>query len=301
MSTKTLSPAGIETPVLVESLHTRDVPSLPITWRNRYHREEIADLIANYPGRSVWEPESGEFVLASPWRHRDEVAILVELAGVRHVRPLIGGLIERCRETGVTLVLTAEMHERQRPEFWSHVGLAPLEDVVSFALTMSANDPPRPLDSRLEFKRVDAANNDDVARLVMIDNASFPWLWWNNRKEFESYLAIDGVEIYLAMVGGHAIGYAGMTRYDQWVHLDRIAVSPDRQGNGFGRGIMHFVTNRVKEIGFRRIVLSTQRTNRSSRSLYAGMGFQRARDHDYRIYGRWLVDPRTLPGPGEGI
>jgi GNAT superfamily N-acetyltransferase len=301
VSTKTLGPAAIETPELVESLHTRDIPSLPVSWRNRYDREGIADLIASYPGRSVWEPTSGEFVLASPWRHRDEVAILVELAGVRHVRPLIGGLIERCRETGAKLVLTAEMHERQRPEFWNHVGLVPLEDVVSFALAVSADDPPCPLNPRLEFQRVDPSENDQIARLVMIDNSSFPWLWWNNREEFESYLAIDSVEVYLAMAGSLPVGYAGMTRYDQWAHLDRIAVRPDRQGNGFGRGIMHFVTNRVKELGFHRIALSTQRKNRSSRSLYAGMGFQRARDHDYRIYGRWLVDPRTLPGPGEGI
>ncbi|HEV2108835.1 MAG TPA: GNAT family N-acetyltransferase [Thermomicrobiales bacterium] len=284
---------------VVESLLPGDVLSLPLGWRNRFDREEIASLLENYPGRSAWEPESGEFVLAAPWRHRDEVAMLAELASVRHVRPLIDGLVERCREKGARLVLTAEMHERQRPEFWKSVGLDPLEDVISFTLTVSNGG--SQVNSRLEFERVEPGNRDRIDELVVIDNTSFPWLWWNNRTEFDAYLVTGGVEVYLVKLEGRAVGYVGMTRYQGWMHLDRIAIAPRYQGHGHGRAALEFVLSRTRELGFVRVALSTQRENRHSRSLYAAMGFQRSRENDYRIYGRWLVDPRTLPGPGNGI
>ncbi len=284
---------------VVESLLPGDVPSLPLGWRNWFDREETSSLLESYPGRSVWEPESGEFVLAAPWRHREEVAMLAELAGIRHIRPLIDGLVTRCRDQAVRLVLTAEMHERQRPEFWKSVGLDPLEDVISFTLN-TRNQRPR-VDSRPEFERIESGNHDRIDELVTIDNTSFPWLWWNNRAEFDAYLATSGVEVYLVKLKDRSLGYVGMTRYQGWMHLDRIAVVPRYQGNGLGRAALEFVLSRARELGFVRVALSTQRENRHSRSLYEAAGFQRSRENDYRIYGRWLVDPRTLPGPGNGI
>ena len=256
-------------------------------------------MLRAFPGRSVWHPADREFVLVSPWRHREETAILAEISGVRHVQAMIESVFDRCRQEGAKVVLTAEMHERQRPQFWSSVGMHLFETVIALALSPLRVRGRRP--NRLAFQRLASEDAEAVALLTTIDNDAFPWLWWNSRTEFSAYLALDDVEVYLATLSGDAVGYVGLTRYRGWGHLDRIAIRPGYQGAGLGREAVDFAITRCQELGFHSLSLSTQEENWQSRAVYGGAGFKRMRDNDYRLYGHWLVDEQSLPGPGNGV
>lgn len=283
----------------VQSLQPADVDTLTLGWRNRFKPDEMKAMLQAFPGRSVWHPESQEFVLVMPWRHRDETVILTEISAVRHIRHLIQGVFERSRDGGARIVLTAEMHERQRPAFWGSVGMHHLETVMALSLSPLRVRGGRP--DQLVFRRVAAGDGGDLDHLLRIDNEAFPWLWWNSRREFVAYLGIEGVEVYLATLDGRPVGYVGLTRYRGWGHLDRVAIAPELQGRGLGREAVDFAIVRCAELGFRSLSLSTQDENWQSRAVYRGAGFKHVRDNDYRLYGYWLVDDRTLPGPGNGI
>lgn len=286
-------------PPEVRSMHADDVDTLSLSWRNRYEPDEMQSMLRSFPGRSVWHPESQEFVLVNPWRHRAETVILAEIFSIRHVRPLLRGVFERCRTEGAKVVLTAEMQERQQPHFWAGVGLYHLETVIALALSPLRLRPS--VADRLAFQRVMPGDTQAIDLLVRIDNNAFSWLWWNSKAEFESYLALSEVEVYLAMLGNQVVGYVGLTRYRGWGHLDRVAIAPEFQGKGLGREAVDFTIARGLELGFRSLSLSTQEENWQSRAVYRNAGFEHVRDNDYRLYGHWLVDDRTLPGPGNGV
>ncbi|MBX6343245.1 MAG: GNAT family N-acetyltransferase, partial [Thermomicrobiaceae bacterium] len=145
------------------------------------------------------------------------------------------------------------------------------------------------------FERVDIHDQGRFAELVALDHASFPWLWWNSVEEFENYFGSPGVEIYLGRDhAGAAVSYIGVTRFRNWGHLDRIAVAPERQGEGLGLQSLDFAVEVLARGGARRVGLSTQARNVRSRTLYERYGFQRSPSQDYCLYGRWL-------GPAEPL
>lgn len=283
----------------IQSLLPDDVERLSLGWRNRFEPDEMKAMLHAYPERSAWHPESQEFILVSPWRHREETAILAEISGVRHIRPLINAVFAQCRYQGATVVLTAEMHERQRPRFWQSVGMQPVEKII--ALSLSPVRLRRDQPDRLAFKRVSPGDESDLDILLALDHAAFPWLWWNTRDEFVFYLGLTDVEVYLAVLENRVVGYVGMTRYRGWGHLDRVAIAPEQQGKGFGREAVDFSIARGQELGFSSLSLSTQEENWQSRAVYKRAGFTHVRDNDYRLYGHWLLEAQTLSGPGNGV
>ncbi|MCS7051562.1 MAG: N-acetyltransferase, partial [Thermomicrobium sp.] len=48
-------------------LEGEDLPSLRLKWGSRFSLQEVAALVREAPGLSLWVPSSGEYVLAGPW------------------------------------------------------------------------------------------------------------------------------------------------------------------------------------------------------------------------------------------
>lgn len=278
----------------IRTLTADDVPRLRLGWRNRHDVPEILRVLSSYPGRSVWAPLSGEFALVGPWRHRAEVAVVQELAAVREVPALIEGVAERGADGGAALVLMVELDERRRSSFYDRIGFDALDEVVAYELER----PPVSAVawSPLRFVPLSASDGDGIAEAVRIDHAAFAWLWWNSEREFGEYAAMAGVEVFLGLRDGVPVSYVGVTTYPGWGHLDRMAVHPVAQGSGIGRRSLAFAVEHLARRGARRVALSTQQANRRSQRLYERFGFRRTGGNDYRLYGRWLVDPRGLPG-----
>ena len=283
----------------VRVLLPADVGTLGLGWRNRSSADEARSILAAYPGRSVWRPDSREFVIVGPWRHRPEIAVVQELAAVRHGEALLAAVVERCRAAGDEMVLVIELDETRRPSFYARAGLAPVEEVITYELERPGT---AGMPGPLVFEAVDSADEAGVAELLRIDHAAFPWLWRNSEAEFRVYLGTPGVRVFLGRRGAEPpVAYVGITSYNGWGHLDRIAVDPAVQGEGLGRQALEFAVAALARRGARRIGLSTQRDNVRSQRLYEAFGFRRSRLNDYRLYGAALgrvgqVD--TYPGGG---
>lgn len=281
-----------------------DVPALRLGGRGRIGEAAMRRVLEGYPGRSVWRPESLEFALLSPWRHRDEIALVQELDAASHGEELLAAAVGRCRELGAAMTLVIEVEDRRRPGFYLRAGLEPIEEVITYELGPPL---PHPLvvgdDSVLAFSRVMPGDAAGMAELVRLDHAAFPWLWWNSPDEFAVYAGTVGVRLYLARAARRSVGYLGMTTYPGWGHLDRIAIDPAGQGRGHGRRALAFAVATLAEAGARRVALSTQRLNVRSQRLYEGAGFQRSPGFDYQLYGAVLRAPApgvTLGVPPQG-
>ena len=281
------SPAQIT--AVVETLHPEHVARL----RPRLGGTALADIrreIEAYPGRSVWAPETLEYALLTPWRHRPEIAHVRELRAVRHAAPLLRSAVERADAHGAALVLVIEMDESRRPAFYEQAGLRRLEDVITFELDRGQALPDK---RSLRFRRLPPALGDDLRALLALDHAAFPWLWWNSAEEFRAYAETPGVELYLGLRDTVPVCYLGLTMFADWGHLDRIAVAPAAQGQGLGGEAVRFAIETLRRGGARRIGLSTQRDNVRSQRLYARFGFRRSPGYDYRLFGAPLRPPAT--------
>jgi ribosomal protein S18 acetylase RimI-like enzyme len=274
---------------IVRTLAPADVPALRLPGRRG--AESVRRLLDLHPGRSVWVPSTLEYALIGPWRNRPEIASIEDLVAVRHVEELLRAAVERCADQGDELILTVELDTRRSPARYARAGLEMLEEVITYEL--SSVREPWSGSGRIRLVRVQ--ENDDAAidLVTSIDQDSFPWLWRNNRAEFDIYLHTPGVEVWLVEADDDPVAYFGVTLFPDWGHLDRIAVVPEQQGRGFGLETLGLAVDTMRTRGARRVGLSTQRSNRRSQRLYERFGFQRTPAHDYRLFGAWCREQRA--------
>ena len=214
-----------------------------------------------------------------------------EIYAVRHVEPLLQAAFERCADRGDDLMLVLDFESDLLPSRYERAGLHLLEEVVTYELVLPYGT--RETSGSLHEERVFPEDVDAVAELLRIDRTSFPWLWQNNRIEFETYLMTPGVTVSLVTRNADPIGYYGVTHFPGWSHLDRIAVLPSLQGLGVGSQVLSLALQSARHSGSRRIGLSTQQTNHRSQRLYERFGFRRTPDLDYRLFGAWCRGDRT--------
>ena len=273
---------------VVRTLGPGDVPALRLPGRRG--AESVRRLLERYPGRSVWVPSTLEYALIGPWRNRPEIASVENLVAVRHLEELLRAAVERCADQGDELMLTVELDSRRSPARYERAGLEMLEEVITYEIGISRE--PWSGSDYLRLVRVDANDEAAIDLVTGIDQASFPWLWRNNRAEFDVYLQTPGVEVWLIEEDCEPVGYFGVTLFPDWGHLDRVAVVPEQQGRGLGLETLGLAVDVMRQRGARRAGLSTQRTNRRSQRLYERFGFQRTPEHDYRLFGAWCQPER---------
>src|SRR5918993_1190092 len=268
---------------IVRTLVPGDVPALRLPGRRS--AESMRRLLDLHPGRSVWVPSTLEYALIGPWRNRPEIASIEDLVAVRHMEELLRAAVERCAEHGDELVLTVELDARRSPARYERAGLEMLEEVITYEMDILRE--PWSGSGRIRPVRVNANDEAAIERVTDIDQTSFPWLWRNNRAEFDVYLETPGVEVWLVEADGDPVAYFGVTLFPDWGHLDRIAVVPEQQGRGLGLETLGLAVDTMRQRGTRRVGLSTQRSNRRSQRLYERFGFQRSPAHDSRFFGAW--------------
>lgn len=281
-SKKLAMPGGIEV------LRPSDVDSIRIPWDARYTRSEIEELAGQEPGLSLWNRRTGGYLLGGRWRHRNEIANVIDINGPSIAVELLKVFVWRTTELKFELAIVAEYSERRRESYYAAASLEPIEDIVIYELgrlpDRRATDATR---DGLIVETVDLDSDVQRKQLLRLDHSAFPWLWWNTAEEFENYAGVPGVEIVIVRSeDGRPLGYIGTTSLGTWGHLDRIAVDPALQGQGYGRWLLELAIERLRDAGARRVALSTQASNTVSRALYESFGFRRSRAHDYRIYGR---------------
>lgn len=275
----------------VEPLLADDVRSLYLPWSSPFESASLARHLRAYPTRAFWLPETGEYIVGEPWRHRDEITAIVDISA-RHNGAL---LLERMRypqdHLAHELIVMTDFAGTRSPSFYAGLGLGLMQEVLCYELRVIPPEPPRGL---LTFAAVSHERRDELAALIAVDHASFPWLWWNSAAEFAAYANVPGVALYLGTDGGgRPLAYVGITHFRGWGHLDRIGVVPDHQGAGYGLETLRFAVRMLARGGASRVGLSTQANNTRSQRLYHRFGFQRTYQNDYNIYGAWVNPARA--------
>lgn len=270
-------------------LTTDDAHRIRPGWTSRFDRPDIRNVVGQYPDISQWIPETGEYLIAGPWRHRSDVSTVMELSAQHGAPGLLGAFADASKMAGLELALLSEHQESRNPRLYERAGFDFLEHILIYELpSVPVIESDR---FRLKFREMLVIRDDDLEALMELDHLAFPWLWWNSEGEFLNYGRARGVKIYGGFdENGRLVSYVGVTLFRAWGHLDRIAVRPELQGQGIGLESLDWSIFALAQGGARRIGLSTQARNERSRYMYERYGFERKSQQDYYLYGVWLQD-----------
>lgn len=274
-------------------LRIEDIPELRLGWSSRYDRYELEQILRYGSGTALWSPETREYVIGGPWRHRPEVLSILELSARARAAGLLDELANTAERNGKRLVIASEHQEVRNRAFYQNAGYDLIEEILVYQLPrISSREPDL---AGMRFEQVSIDDDQALTELLALDHAAFPWLWWNSVEEFVNYGTSPGVDLYLGRdETGRPVSYIGVTSFRSWGHLDRIAVAPDLQGRGYGLRTLDWAVYVLAREGARRLALSTQGGNQRSRQLYERYGFRRSSGQDYNLYGRWLGAPDTI-------
>lgn len=266
-------------------LSEADIPRLRLPGRRG--NEQMRETLRSRPGRSVWVPGTLEHLLIGSWRNRQEISSIEEISAVRHLPALVEQAISQCRQYGDDLLLALELESHRGRSRLERAGLDHLEEVITYEIET-------PLVSQAVHRdlRVVPLSRDDhvlLRDLVSLDSAAFPWLWRNSLEEFREYLDSPRVRVLCIHTQDELVGYIGVTEFDGWGHIDRVAVQPNRQGEGIGHVAVAVGLDVLMRAGAFRVGLSTQQSNTRSQRLYERLGFQRTPELDYHLYGAWTT------------
>lgn len=233
--------------------------------------------------------EGRQYAVATPWRHRADIAELLEVSRGDRRSLLVEMISSLLAQQGVRLLVLDYGLGALDPRFFRAEGFSLIERILEF------ERPDLPVDAyRAKDLVVRRYRPEDQEVVLELERESFPWLWWNSPEEWSSYLASKEVEVFVGCVGSQVVGYAGLVVYGREGHLDRLAIRESEQGKGYGATLLSHALDRMRERGAKRIALTTQETNERSQSLYTRNGFRRSR-WTYEIHGKWLDETDQPP------
>ncbi|MDQ3549054.1 MAG: hypothetical protein M3439_09570, partial [Chloroflexota bacterium] len=120
-----------------------DLRALRMPWDGRFSEREIGEIAATAPRISVFNRRTGEFLIGGLWRHRNEIATVLELAATASAIDLIHAFTEACASEGVRLVVASEQAERRKREFYAGASLDPIEEIIVYEMAKIRPAPPR--------------------------------------------------------------------------------------------------------------------------------------------------------------
>lgn len=133
-----------------------------------------------------------------------------------------------------------------------------------------------------------------------------PAAWEGLRDAVTAALESDApAEHIVALRGGRVVGsvflyppsadaYGGRAASAPAPELRLLAVEPDARGHGVGRLLVEECARRARVTGARELGLHTSASMTAARRLYAGMGFVRAPERDFRTGESELVEGYRL-------
>jgi ribosomal-protein-alanine N-acetyltransferase len=148
-------------------------------------------------------------------------------------------------------------------------------DVVILSRPRGARPLRRAAIPDLALRPIQAA---DLSALVAVDNAAFAPPWQYSRGALQEALGLAALAT-VAEVAGEVVGYQISSGGRNGGHLARLAVRPDWQGYGIGRGLVAHLIEFFESLGAPVITVNTQRDNQSSLAVYHAAGFQLTQDH----------------------
>ncbi len=116
----------------------------------------------------------------------------------------------------------------------------------------------------------------DLDDILELDRLSFATPW--TRAMYEQELRNTELSriCVLRSPAGRLDGYCSFWLIFDEVHLNNVAIRPDRRGRGLGAALVRHVLHEGGLLGARKATLEVRRSNAAARRLYARLGFQEA-------------------------
>jgi ribosomal-protein-alanine N-acetyltransferase len=118
-----------------------------------------------------------------------------------------------------------------------------------------------------------SAHVRDLPTLLSLDRQIFGPLWHKPPSSFEEALARASI-FSVAELEGEIVGYQWCERQEGHGHITRLAVRPDREGQGVGTRLLTDALVSMVNAGVNWITLNTQESNLRSQTLYERHGFR---------------------------
>lgn len=84
---------------------------------------------------------------------------------------------------------------------------------------------------------------------------------------------IRDAEVWVAESGASLVGAIIVEEVDDSLKIANIAVDPDFQGNGLGRGLLEFAESEARRRGYGKMILATHSALDENLSLYLHLGW----------------------------
>ena len=142
------------------------------------------------------------------------------------------------------------------------------DQVISFALSPSVVPTPH-LTPEITIRSMQPTDLDAV---LLLDQLSFPPQWQLGLRGLRKLQANDGLHSVL-FHKDRLVAYAMQSTYGAFAHLDRVAVLPTFQSQGYGKTL---ITNQIQTLmksGVLKFTVNTQGSNLPSQALYLGLGY----------------------------
>ena len=116
--------------------------------------------------------------------------------------------------------------------------------------------------------------------LPRLGGNALPPMMVNYEEEIRSF------PVWIAESGGNLVGGLILMPEDEYMTIANIAVHPQFQGNGLGRGLMEFAETEAKRIGYSKLHLATHILLTENLSLYSHLGWIEIGRDETRVYMR---------------
>jgi ribosomal protein S18 acetylase RimI-like enzyme len=205
-----------------------------------------------------------------PWRGDARTAYLAPLGDGRELQPAdIEGLLPRLSGAGYRRAITAAISPAGARAFLL-AGFEVHERLHLLARSLHA----LPAVPAAHLRR---ARRRDHARVLEVDRAAFQPFWQLDEAGLEE--AIDATpssrfRVAVDATDGTIIGYGVSGRAGRRGFVQRLAVEPDRHGNGTGQALVLDGLHWMRRRGVDRVVVNTQESNERALHLYLRLGFE---------------------------
>jgi ribosomal protein S18 acetylase RimI-like enzyme len=267
--------------MMIVPLQPDDLHRIWLASETHFTTRALRQHLERYPHLGWMVRENADYIVGGYWKDRPEIGLIMESSPSSQRDALVQRLLQSYRETGSDLVIISEREVTHSLHLYQGMGFAPLEEVVCYE---RPNVSVPPLPRRLSVRRLE---EDDLAALVTLERAAFPWLWWETATNFRQADQKPEISVHVAYLGHEMVGYLVLVVRGTWGHVNRIGVHPSRQGQGFGRELLAVAIEEMARNGARTVGLNTQSTNLRSQRLYDRFGFKRTGEK-FKIWGKWL-------------
>lgn len=138
--------------------------------------------------------------------------------------------------------------------------------------------------------KIEKASGKDLPEILSLIQKEFPYLEMDEEK-LEERLLHPNIFIYKIEKGKKLSAFVDFEILLNSVgRITGVAVLEEFRNSGFGKKLVSFAVERLKEAGCRKILLIVAKENKKAISLYESFGFRKAEGSDYEILGEEVFD-----------